>query len=159
MNQIVRSFIRIREDADYHVRAFRAWRASERQDITPSDFLKAIIFIAGFTLDEIRKDDRGVVMTEARISLVRAVKQKFPKLSAAQIGLLFNRERSTISRTLRSELTEGRRCSKLSSIDVSRIRRQYSKGKMNSRMLAEKFGVSHGTVSAIIRGEIYKGAI
>lgn len=156
MNQIVRSFVRTRENADHHVRSFKASTFAHGSNVTPGEFLKAMAFISGFTVEDIRKDDRGVHMTEIRIALVKAVKGKFPKLSAAKIGAIFNRERTSICRTLRSKQVEGRRSTKLSSLDVCRIRHQYAKGKMNSRMLAEKFGVSHGTVSAIIRFDTYR---
>ncbi len=153
MNQMVRSFIHVRDDANYHMRAWNAWSSSQREDITPGDFLKAIAFLSGLTIEEIRKDDRSVHMTEIRIELVKAVKAKFPKMSACKLGSLFNRERTTICRILKSKPIEARRHTKLSSLDIPIIRRMYSKGSMNTRVIAEKFGVSHGTISAILRGE------
>jgi hypothetical protein len=45
---------------------------------------------------------------------------------------------------------------KLDRFDVKEIRRLYSQGKMNTVQLARSYGVSHSTISRVIRGQTWK---
>ncbi len=159
MNQIIRSFIHVRDDADNHVKAWKAWNAAQRTGITPHDYLKAMSFIRGVTVQDIWAYDAGIYRTDIRFDLVKAVKGKFPDLSLRQIARLFKRDHKAIVGALRSQSGVVRRGAKLSLGDAQKIRSIYANGGTNARAIAERFGVSHGTVSAIVRGEIYKGAI
>lgn len=159
MNQVIRSFVRVRDDADHHVRAWKAWNTAQRPDITPLNYLRAMSFLRGVTVHDIWAYDYGICMTEIRFDLVKAVKGRFPDMSLRKIASLFKRDHKAIVGALRAQSGVARRGAKLSLADAKKIRSIYARGRTNARILAEKFGVSHGTVSAIIRGEIYRGAI
>lgn len=97
MNRTI--FAYVRPDANEHVAAWKAWQRINDRFTTPADFIKAHCFIAGLPMHEIV----GPCLKRHyafRVSLLRSVMARYPKLKTPQLGMLFNRHHTSILRML-----------------------------------------------------------
>lgn len=67
----------------------------------------------GFSMAEIRSERRDGAIVKARHIIMRTIRDKFPTMSWPQLGLLFNREHSTVIFACQDEEKRARRLARI----------------------------------------------
>jgi hypothetical protein len=86
----------VRPDASHHVKAWEWWNQLYSPCVHPKDFIHLSCLLAGVEYDRLMSNGCKRELASFRRDLIRKAAAKWPRLSSPKIGLLFNRDHTTI---------------------------------------------------------------
>lgn len=148
--------VHVREDANFHVRIYRAWQAKHSDHTLPIDFIRASCFLIGITYDELTKDRRRKEWMRIRRTMIQETAARYPELSSVRLGQLFKRDHTVILTALDRESRAPKHKAKLTLQQARSIKyRCLSRGEMQ-KDLAKEYGVSRAAICAIATGRTWR---
>ena len=147
---------------NHHIKLYRAWLAITGADMQPMEYVRAICWMNGTTIEEIRVSRQRGRLLPIKKAIIRSTHHRFRKvLSYPRLGEIFGCDHTVILYHVGSTARGRKACMRPNKGDRSGSRLPeekraaiYEARKTTGRTMkaiAQEFGVSERTVSLIVR--------